>query len=295
MNKSNVMVMMSAPFEKSLLPVWPRWIPKNGTVNLYSFPGRTLPLDFDPVYCKYLEMLKECQDCELKATHMAMAGIGLVYCGQEYCRNEYVDINSASCCQDCHDAITCHDCGCWNGCPACGDDHDTKVYFCEECRPMVFVIGATIGYHCVKDAMAFSTFVTIVMSTYAVITRKHIPAKNVKMLFAAGSAKIRTIAGTMACIGKYKIANFNQPIGVCIKLPFYSNALCQWKMAHAACYYPGTLLMTHLFSLGLIMQNWITALLYIYMHFSCFPLFTAKLLIRTKLLIKHHFLKISPR
>jgi len=68
---------------------------------------------------------------------MAMAGIGLVYCGQEYCRNEYVNINSASCCQDCHDAITCHDCGCWNGCPACGDDRDTKVYFCEECRPMV--------------------------------------------------------------------------------------------------------------------------------------------------------------
>jgi len=109
--------------------------------------GRTLPLDFDPVYRKYLEMLKECEDCELKATHMAMAGIGLVYCFKDC--HEYVDTNSASCCQDCHNVSCCHDCGYWNGCPICGDDYITKDYFCEECRPMLHCDWCDRGY-CMK-------------------------------------------------------------------------------------------------------------------------------------------------
>jgi len=108
-------------------------------------PYRTLPLDFDPVYRKYLEMLKECQECELKATNRAMAGIGLEYCDK--CSN-YVDTNYASSCQDCQDASCCHDCDGWNGCDGCGS-HGSKEYFCASCRPMVCCGQCKTGY-CTK-------------------------------------------------------------------------------------------------------------------------------------------------
>jgi len=67
--------------------------------------------------------------------HMAMVGIGLVYCYKDC--HKYVDTSSMSCCQECQDASCCHECWHCNGCPACGDGHRTKDYFCNQCRPMV--------------------------------------------------------------------------------------------------------------------------------------------------------------
>jgi len=98
-------------------------------------PYRTLPLDFDPVYRKYLEMLKECHECEMKATQMAMAGIGLVYCVKRC--HKYVDVNFATFCQDCKDAHCCRDCGYLNDCEKCCSSR-SKEYFCSKCRFVVY-------------------------------------------------------------------------------------------------------------------------------------------------------------
>jgi len=51
--------------------------------------------------------------------------------------------------------------------------------------------------------MMVLTGVKDVMSTFAVVTRNHISARNVTLLFAVGSARICTIVDTMDCIGKY--------------------------------------------------------------------------------------------
>jgi len=51
-----------------------------------------IPLDFDPVYKKYLLMLKECEECKTEATDAAMAGISLQCCStcNAYCDRAHI-------------------------------------------------------------------------------------------------------------------------------------------------------------------------------------------------------------
>ncbi len=81
-----------------------------------------VPLDFDPVYKKYLSMLKECEQCETEATDVAMAGIGLHRCST--CEIYWDKKHVYRPCEECN-SLRCNDCDFPEECSVCG--------YCSKC------------------------------------------------------------------------------------------------------------------------------------------------------------------
>jgi len=105
-----------------------------------------LPLDFDPVYQKYLKMMKECEHCEKEATDAAMAGIGLQLCitCDAYWNKNHIDQLCEECqfwrCHSCQrqnntcwrcDAAYCSECNEFESCDLC---HRRGCFYCMEFR-----------------------------------------------------------------------------------------------------------------------------------------------------------------
>jgi len=90
--------------------------------------GPKMPLDCDPIYSKYLCMLKECKECDVEATDRAMAGIGLPHC--VYCKR-YVDIRCTKACGVCQRAWVCNS-YCVRGSRECNS------FQCQKCLPLLF-------------------------------------------------------------------------------------------------------------------------------------------------------------
>jgi len=105
--------------------------------------AKPMPLDCDPIYQKYLIMMKECPECETEATNAAMAGIGLA----PPCLNchQYVSAEESFSCRDCKQ-FTCTDCG---HCPKC------DKWYCLACRPYAHCAFCS-RYGC-EDSMELTT------------------------------------------------------------------------------------------------------------------------------------------